>query len=153
MLSTGRLDTESTLLVWYPWLSLSLSLTLSLSVSLSVSFCLCLSLSPSVSLCLSLCLLSLSLCLCLSLSLSLSLSLCLSVSLSLSLSLSSPSYLHFNILFFTNVSSQWSVIVRSRWVDQWENANNLAVLHGINTRLALIDCVWKCACYTKTLES
>ena len=39
-------------------------------------------------------------------------------------------------------------IVHSRWVDQWKNANNLAILHALDTKLALIDCAWKCACYT-----
>ena len=39
-------------------------------------------------------------------------------------------------------------IVLSFWVDQWKNANNLAVLHAIDTKLALIDYAWKCACYT-----
>ena len=46
---------------------------------------------------------------------------------------------------------QWVLfvaIVCSRWVDQWKNANNLAVLHAIDVRLTLIDCAWKCACYT-----
>ena len=41
-----------------------------------------------------------------------------------------------------------SAIVRSRWVDQWKNANTLAVLHAIVTEPALIVCAWKCACYT-----
>ena len=39
-------------------------------------------------------------------------------------------------------------IVRSCWVDQWKNMNNLAILHTIDMRLALIDCTWKYACYT-----
>ena len=46
-------------------------------------------------------------------------------------------------------------VVRPHWVDQWKNAINLAVLHvcTIITGLALIDCQWKCACYTSNSES
>ena len=41
-----------------------------------------------------------------------------------------------------------SSIVCSRWVEQRKNGNNLAVLHAIVTGATLIDCTWKCACYT-----
>ena len=34
-----------------------------------------------------------------------------------------------------------------------KNTNNSAVLHAINTRLALIDCAWKCTCYTWNSQS
>ena len=46
-----------------------------------------------------------------------------------------------------------SPIIHSRWVDQWKSTNNLAVLHAIIRGPALINCTWKCACYTLNLES
>ena len=37
----------------------------------------------------------------------------------------------------------------SHWTDQWKKTtNNLAVLHTIVTGLALINCAWKCTCYS-----
>ena len=49
---------------------------------------------------------------------------------------------------YVSITVCWWSIVHLRWVDQWKNANNLAVLHAIVTGPALIDCVWKCACYS-----
>ena len=50
--------------------------------------------------------------------------------------------LHFDSYLEASSRDYLVAIVRSRWVDQWKNVNNLAVLHAIDTRLALIDCMW-----------
>ena len=46
-----------------------------------------------------------------------------------------------------------SIIVRPHSVEPSKNTNNSAVLHAINTGLALIDCTQKCAFYMQNLAS
>ena len=54
-------------------------------------------------------------------------------------------------LLFDGLSK--TVIVRPRWVDQGKNANNLALLHAIFIRLALINCMWKFGYFMDAPES
>ena len=50
--------------------------------------------------------------------------------------------------FCPPMQSTCILIVCLHWVDQWKNGNNLAILHAIDTRLALMDYACKCTCYT-----